>query len=279
MKPLPRLTDDGLVTPEVGAWAEEKYQLVLCYATIVARSMAKKAWQGLVYLDLFAGAGRARIAGTQQIIPASPLLVLGLQNGFGTHIFCELDPANAEALRTRTAEAAAGRRVVVVEWDTNANVDAILNHVPERSLTFCFVDPFAIAPLQFTTIRRLADARRMDFLVLLATGMDVTRNERLYTLLEDLRVSEAVGHDNWRASWPQPRTGLVTSLPTSSAVRWRAWATITPVSRTPRRSITGRTPPSTGSRSSAGIPSEMISGRSADGRLIRTGASSEGKQW
>jgi three-Cys-motif partner protein len=192
----------------VGAWAEEKYQLVLCYATIVAKSMSKKPWQGLVYLDLFAGAGRARIAGTQQIIPASPLLVLGIQNGFGTHIFCELDQANANALRTRTAAAAAGRRVVVVEGDTNANVDTILSHIPERSLTFCFVDPFAIAPLQFTTIRRLADARRMDFLVLLATGMDVTRNERLYTRPEDRRVSEAVGHDNWRARWPQLRMGF-----------------------------------------------------------------------
>jgi three-Cys-motif partner protein len=134
--------------------------------------------------------------------------VLGLANGFGTHIFCELDPNNAAALRTRTAEAAAGRRVVVVEGDTNANVDTIADHIPERSLTFCFVDPFAIAPLQFSTISRLAEGRRIDFLVLLATGMDVTRNERLYTRPEDSRVSEALGHDDWRARWPQPRIGF-----------------------------------------------------------------------
>ena len=162
----------------------------------------------MVYLDLFAGAGRARIAGTQQIIPASPLLVLGIADGFGTNIFCELDPENAAALRARTAAAGTERRVEVIEGDSNASVDAVLRCIPERSLTFCFVDPFGIAPLQFKTVRRLAEARRMDFLVLLATGMDATRNEPRYTLTEDRRVSEAVGHDEWRARWPQPRIGF-----------------------------------------------------------------------
>lgn len=208
MKPLQRLSPDGLVTPEVGAWAEEKYQLVLCYATIVAKSMAKKPWKGLIYLDLFAGAGRARIRHTQQIIDSSPLLVLGIPNGFTRYIFCELSAENADALRRRSSAAAPKKDVVVIEGDTNGNVETILSHIPEGTLTFCFVDPFAIGPLRFATIRRLANARRVDFLVLLATGMDVTRNEPRYTREDDDTVSVAVGHDEWRTRWPQPRVGF-----------------------------------------------------------------------
>lgn len=208
MKPLPRRSPDGLVTPPIGAWAEEKYQLVLCYASIVAKSMAKKAWKGLVYVDLFAGAGRAQIRNTQQIIDASPLLVLGIPNGFTKYIFCELNAENADALRKRAAAIGGSKDVVVIEGNTNANVDTILSHIPEGTLTFCFVDPFAIGPLQFATIRRLANARRIDFLVLLATGMDVNRNESRYIREDDQTVSGALGHDDWRARWPQSRIGF-----------------------------------------------------------------------
>jgi len=57
---LPELKDDGLITPEVGAWADDKYRLVGNYAAMFAISMKKK-WECQVYIDIFAGAGRARI--------------------------------------------------------------------------------------------------------------------------------------------------------------------------------------------------------------------------
>lgn len=184
---------------------------------------------------------------------------------------------NAAALRTRTAEAAAGRQVVVIEGDTNANIDTILNHIPERSLTFCFVDPFAIGPLQFSTIKRLAEARRMDFLVLLATGMDVTRNERLYTRTDDSPVSEALGHDEWRARWPQPRIGFGDFVAdefgksmTRLGYHYNGLADT-------RRSTTAKTLRFTGSRFSAGILWGTIFGRSAGGPQTRTGGCSDGE--
>jgi hypothetical protein len=52
------LEDDGLLTPEVGAWAEEKYRYVRGYAEVFTTAMAGK-WESLVYLDLFAAASRA----------------------------------------------------------------------------------------------------------------------------------------------------------------------------------------------------------------------------
>ena len=75
MDRLPDLEDDGLPTPDVGEWGEEKYQLVRCYADIFSRAMRGK-WSSLHYVDFFAGAGRARLAGTRRIVAASPLLVL-----------------------------------------------------------------------------------------------------------------------------------------------------------------------------------------------------------
>lgn len=146
-----------------------------------------------------------RIKHTQQIIEASPLLVLGIPNGFSKYILCELNNVNAEALRKRSAAVSGSKDVVVIEGDTNANVDVILSHIPEGTLTFCFVDPFAIGPLQFATIRRLANARRVDFLVLLATGMDVNRNEPRYTSDDDITLTATLGHEDWRARWPQPK--------------------------------------------------------------------------
>jgi hypothetical protein len=85
--PLPALDDDGLETPEVGSWGEDKYRLVRNYAQLFAQSMRGK-WECLVYVDLFAGSGRARIRGTSRIVPASPLVVLDNPARFSRYIFC-----------------------------------------------------------------------------------------------------------------------------------------------------------------------------------------------
>jgi hypothetical protein len=47
---LPELKDDSLITPEVGAWAEDKYRLVGNYAAMFATSMKKK-WECRIYID------------------------------------------------------------------------------------------------------------------------------------------------------------------------------------------------------------------------------------
>lgn len=51
---------DNLYTPLVGQWSEEKYMLLANYAQVFATSMKDK-WEDRVYVDLFAGAGQARI--------------------------------------------------------------------------------------------------------------------------------------------------------------------------------------------------------------------------
>jgi hypothetical protein len=69
IEPLKPLDDDGLPTPKIGAWGEEKYRHVQLYASLFVKSMRTK-WDALVYLDLFAGSGRSQIRGTSRIVSA-----------------------------------------------------------------------------------------------------------------------------------------------------------------------------------------------------------------
>ena len=62
MEELPALADDGLITPEIGSWGEEKYRHVALYSALFVKSMRNK-WDCLAYIDLLSGAGRSRIRG------------------------------------------------------------------------------------------------------------------------------------------------------------------------------------------------------------------------
>ena len=206
MERLPSLADDGLVTPEVGEWGEDKYQLVRCYADIFSRAMSGK-WSSLVYVDLFAGAGRARVS-DKRIVAASPLLVLDVPKPFSTYIFCELDRVNADALTQRVAAHTPRRNFHVVNGNTNEKVSEVVALIPPGSLTFCFADPFRLENLHFSTVASIARAHRADFLVLLATGMDANRNEATYSRPGHTTVSKFTGREDWRARWPHATLGF-----------------------------------------------------------------------
>jgi three-Cys-motif partner protein len=97
---LPELEDDGLITPGVGEWADEKYRLVGLYSELFTK-VTKGKWGRRVYIDLFSGAGRARVEGTNKIFPASPFLALKVADKFNRYIFSEIEPEKLSALETR----------------------------------------------------------------------------------------------------------------------------------------------------------------------------------
>jgi three-Cys-motif partner protein len=201
--------DDGLELPEVGPWAEDKYRLLWTYADLFATSMKGK-WQR-VYVDLFAGAGCARVKGTQRILLGSPLLALRVRHAFDKYIFCEAATPLLSALRARVAASAKAGSVDFVPGDVNENASAILASMPAHSadsrvLAFCFADPFRLSDLRFATIATLAQ-RFVDFLVLIPTGMDGLRNEQLYLAEGNNVVAEFLGNGKWRESWFHEREG------------------------------------------------------------------------
>ncbi|MGC9314597.1 MAG: three-Cys-motif partner protein TcmP [bacterium] len=189
---------DGLSTPDVGVWAIEKYKILYCFANILATGM-KKVMNKRVYIDLFAGAGRAKIRESGQIVGTSAIIALSMKDPFDKYIFCEKDKANLMALKERVQREFGDREVVYLHGDSNILVESIENEIPQTNMTlnFCFVDPFA-SNIEFDTIRKLGRDRKMDFLILLAIGMDLHRNKKLYSEISHDRIDKFLGDDSWR---------------------------------------------------------------------------------
>ena len=203
-KKFEELEDDGYKTKDIGIWGEEKYRIVSHYAALFAQSMSNK-WESLVYLDLFAGAGRSRIRDKNRIINASPFLILGLNQKFSQYIFNDSEPENYNALKCRIERDYPEVNVNVICEDINENISKIISVMPKpgkgfRVLGFCFLDPFKMSNLCFSTIQVLSQ-RYMDFLILIPTGMDAKRNPQNYLRPENNTVKFFLGNDKWRENW------------------------------------------------------------------------------
>ncbi len=129
--------------------------------------------------------------------------MLGITDPFDRYIFSDIDETNLTALRSRVDREFSTRDVQYVPGDSNANVSKILRLIPPyskdcRVLTFCFVDPFNVGNLKFETIKQLAAGkRRIDFLVLIPSGMDAQRNTRHDNTL----YAEFIDNHSWRKDW------------------------------------------------------------------------------
>ena len=198
------LEDDGYLTPEIGAWGVQKYRLVHAYARIFSSAMKNK-WNELVYIDLFAGAGRSRIKDTSKIVLTSPILALEIPDQFTKYIFCDKNSDKLQALSKRVAGNYPSIDADYIHGDANRKVDSILAQIPSHNyqkkvLSFCFVDPYKLKNLHFATIQRLAN-RFMDFLVLIPTGMDARRNISYYVNPTNKTVDNFTGCSTWREEW------------------------------------------------------------------------------
>jgi three-Cys-motif partner protein len=195
--------DDGLVCPEVGGWSEEKHRLISLYASLFSSAMKEK-WDNRIYVELYAGAGCGRLRGTSKLIVGSPIIALTVKDPFDKYVFCEEDPEKLQALKSRVQRTAPTAKCVYVLGDCNKVTDEILAEIPAGSstdtvLSLCFADPFDIG-LKFETIRLLA-SRYVDFLILLALGMDANRNYDHYLKEDAVKIDEFLGSTSWRERW------------------------------------------------------------------------------
>lgn len=197
------LDDDGYKTEDIGIWGEEKYRVVSHYAALFSQSMKGKWF--LIYLDLFAGAGRSRIRENGKIINSSPLLVLELNQKFDQYIFNDSDSTKYNALKFRINQYYPDSNVNIFCEDANEGISKITSKMPNphkgfKVLSFCFLDPFKMDNLKFTTIQKLSQ-RFMDFLVLIPTDMDAKRNLHNYLPLNNNTVESFTGNGKWREKW------------------------------------------------------------------------------
>lgn len=201
-----QITDDGLIAPEIGPWGEQKYRLLQGYARAFATSMKRK-WDARIYVDLFAGSGRSKIRDTNKILLASPLLALEIPDRFDRYIFCEKDPQKIAALEKRIRRDYGNADVRFILGDANEETQKIENEIldygkiKKKFLTFCFADPWKLENLCFSTIEQLAKLY-VDFLILIPTGMDATRNvSQVYIRSNNKTLDEFVGTSEWRNAW------------------------------------------------------------------------------
>jgi three-Cys-motif partner protein len=197
-------SEDGLIVPDVGAWAEDKHRLVALYSSLFSSGMKDK-WDDRVYLELYAGAGYARIRSSGKLIAGSPLRALQVSDRFDKYVFCEEIPEKLAALKRRVRQVAPTANVGYVEGKCDLHIEEILAAIPHGSkdntvLTLCFADPFDIG-LKFDTLRILAESRYVDFVITLALGMDANRNYEHYVKEDASKIDDFLGSSTWRERW------------------------------------------------------------------------------
>lgn len=198
-----KVDGDGLPCPEVHRWAEEKYRLLALYDELFSNGIKNK-WDQRAYIDVYAGAGYSHIQGTGTFLKGSPIIALTVACPFDKYIFCEEKQDLLDALNARADRIAPQANVQYVLGSCDDRIDEIRAAIPRASsenkvLTLCMVDPFDFG-IKFDTLRRLSEVY-IDFVVLLAIGMDANRNYDHYVEGNSPKIDEALGNMEWRERW------------------------------------------------------------------------------
>lgn len=201
---------DGLPVQCVGEWAEyDKHEYLRRYIDATRGSRQKFLVPGshgppggAGYVDLYSGPGKVRLREDGEIFDGSPLIALGYTKvPFTTVVLCDIDDENVSALHARTAIHA--NRTRIIHGDCNVMVDRIVAELPANGLNIAFVDPFALVPLHFATLARLASLTRLDLVVNFPT-QDVKRNLQHYLKPDNQSLDRALGTDAWRKTVHSP---------------------------------------------------------------------------
>lgn len=191
---------DGLPVQCVGHWAADKHfylkQYIEATRAVRVEFLPPKGVGGAAFVDLFAGPGVVRFRETGEIKDGSPMVALRhLEAPFSRVILCDVDPGNVRALRARTSPYEG--RTSVLEGDCNELIDQVFELIPPRGLNIALIDPFGLKALKFSTIRRLAECKRMD-LVIHFPAADIKRNLGQNPQTQ-LWLSQALGTSDWRS--------------------------------------------------------------------------------
>lgn len=202
--PLIEVQSDSLLTPVVRQWSLEKYKLVGSYCDIFTRGMRNK-WEQLVYIDLFAGAGYAKIEETKRSYLSSSLIAMSVPIPFDKYILCEQDSDKFDALSKRVTRLKPELDVTLINGDSNIIIDQVISSLPKfnkgnKMLTFCFVDPYSLN-FSFDTINALGSKLLVDYLILHALHMDANRNLNNYIKLENEKIANYLGDQIWREKY------------------------------------------------------------------------------
>lgn len=187
---------DGLPARPSGPWIATKHRLLTHYADMFATGM-KNRWTNRVYLELFSGPGKCVVRDSGREDLGSPLKVI--DHEFTKFIFTEMSVPAAKALASRLAPARNAERAEIWCGDCAEAVQRIT--IPDRALTFAFIDPTGIGHAPFSVIQALRQKTRCDLLINIQHGMGIKMNIHQYTPNADdeSALTRFLGHDRWKA--------------------------------------------------------------------------------
>ena len=187
-------TDDS-----VGPWAREKLDALGRYLDFYTKVLKNQGhWcKGTIYVDAFAGGGRARIrrpggdADIDQLIEAladsadredeeylrgSPRVALDVANRFSRYVFIERNPQRAAELELLRDEYGSSYNIEVRRGAADQELDALLRGELGRRdyRSVVFLDPFGMQ-LSWSIIERLAATKTVEVFINFALGMAIQR--------------------------------------------------------------------------------------------------------
>ncbi len=170
---------DGLKVRCVGGWAYDKIYWLVRYFDIFAQGMKSK-WEGLNYIEICSGPGRCvirddgrEIDGTALAIINRPIFVL-----LRKALFIDNSEPVIDILTKRIGALNASNKASATLGDyTDPNsVATLLSTLPTGCLNLCFIDP-THCDVPFKTIENIVKTlRKVDFIINVALGTDLTRN-------------------------------------------------------------------------------------------------------
>jgi three-Cys-motif partner protein len=202
-KPIKLDPADGLVVGAVGPWATEKHDRLRKYIQASHGARAKflppVGTGGASYIELYSGAGRSLITGTNQIIDGSAVVAFkaGRDSGhqFSEMHLSDLEAQNSSALAQRIK--ALGGTATSYVGDADIVVDQVMNAINFRGLHLAFLDPFNLAQLPFSIIERMLRVQRMDMIIHVSL-QDLQRNLDEYSRVGDPTLNNFA--PGWRSA-------------------------------------------------------------------------------
>ena len=196
---------DGL--PEFvskGIWTARKLYFLCEYLDQTTRAMkARRGFPGgLSYVDLFCGAGVSVVddgENPSRRFPGSALIAAAMPNHFDRLVLVDKSGDSLRAACARITRLGSKSCVVAIEGDSNDRVDDVLAALPEHALNVAFVDPYSL-DVHFETIRRLAERRPLDLIILFSDRFDLGRNVHAtyYPAAEESKLDRFLGESNWK---------------------------------------------------------------------------------
>lgn len=217
------MTKDGL--PKVGPWAADKLQRLGKYLAAYTTIMANQKWaDGFIFVDAFAGAGRAVVRGPkpakpsstalldfetpdeerdqnlERVLDGSPAVALGVEPPFTEYVFLERDPERVGRLE-RLREEFPDRTICIQQGDSNEFLrnEFVASYDWRTWRAVVFLDPFGMQ-VPWNTLTVLATTKGIEVLINFPVNMAIQRllkRSAKFTDKERKKLDDYFGDPGW----------------------------------------------------------------------------------